>query len=242
MKKTFASVMAMLLAFLMVFTSFAEEAATAVEAPEYDELTVASTTMMTGSFFTDLWGNSTSDADVRKLLHGLNLIKWDSASGTYGINDAVVTGFIAMADKEGNRTYTFALREDLCYSDGSAISAWDYAFSFLLLSAPEMAQLGAAIHESDYIFGMPEYISGEREVISGIHVPSDYMLTITIEAEYLPYFYEMAMMTANPYPISVIAPGCVVKDDGNGVYIANEDEQVTEPVPEQGKTDLQSDR
>jgi len=224
MKKTFASVMAMLLAFLMVFTSFAEEAATAVEAPEYDELTVASTTMMTGSFFTDLWGNSTSDADVRKLLHGLNLIKWDSASGTYGINDAVVTGFIAMADKEGNRTYTFALREDLCYSDGSAISAWDYAFSFLLLSAPEMAQLGAAIHESDYIFGMPEYISGEREVISGIHVPSDYMLTITIEAEYLPYFYEMAMMTANPYPISVIAPGCKVYDEGLGVYIASEEE------------------
>lgn len=234
MKKTFATVMAMLLALTMVFTSFAEELAPAgatpaeAQAAEYDELTVASTTMMTGNFFTDLWNNSTSDADVRKLIHGLNLIRWDSASGTYGINDSVVTGFIATADKEGNRTYTLALREDMKYSDGTAITAWDYAFTFLLLSAPEMAQLGASIHRSEYIFGMPEYIAGERSVISGIHVPSDYMLSVTIEAEYLPYFYEMALLQANPYPISVIAPGCRVYDEGLGVYIAAADEEAPE--------------
>ena len=37
---------------------------------------------------------------------------------------------------------------------------------------------------------------------------------LTIRGEYLPFFYELALMRCNPYPISVIAPGVQVKDDG----------------------------
>jgi len=239
MKKTFAAYLALLLALMMMFASVAEEAATAAEAvsaeeqaARYDELVVGSTTMMTGNFFTDLWGNITSDADVRKLIHGLNLIEWNSETGTYGINDAVVTGFIATADAQGNRTYNLALREDMVYSDGTPITAWDYAFSFLLLSSPEMAKLGAAVHKTEAIFGMKEYVTGERNVISGIHVPDDYMITFTILAEYLPYFYEMALISANPYPIDEIAPGCSVEDEGLGIFIENAEDFTAEILAE----------
>ena len=33
---------------------------------------------MEGKFFTDLWGGSTSDLDVRKLLHAASPVRWDT--------------------------------------------------------------------------------------------------------------------------------------------------------------------
>ena len=59
---------------------------------------------------------------------------------------------------------------------------------------------------------------------------NDTQMAITIKAEYLPYFYELGLLSYVPYPISVIAPGCEVADDGSGAYIRNSDANVTEPV------------
>ena len=42
---------------------------------------------------------------------------------------------------------------------------------------------------------------------------------ITLNGDYLPYFFELGLLGCNPYPISVIAPGCEVRDDGEGVYL-----------------------
>ena len=50
---------------------------------DYDELTVAGVTPMTGNFFCSLWGNITSDIDVRMLLHGYNLVEFQSEDGTF---------------------------------------------------------------------------------------------------------------------------------------------------------------
>lgn len=47
----------------------------------------------------------------------------------------------------------------------------------------------------------------------------DTTFTISIAPEFLPNFYELAYALIKPYPISVIAPGCEVKDDGQGAYI-----------------------
>ena len=40
----------------------------------------------------------------------------------------------------------------------------------------------------------------------------------------------MGLLMCNPYPIGSIAPGVTVRDDGRGVYLANEDETVNEPL------------
>ena len=49
----------------------------------------------------------------------------------------------------------------------------------------------------------------------------DNTFSVTISNEYLPFFYEMGLLSCNPYPISVIAPGVSVLDDGEGVYLEN---------------------
>lgn len=209
--------------------STAEPAAPVVQ-PNYEELTVGTTTAMNGCFFTDMWGNNTADMDVRALLHGYNLVQWNGGTGTYGIDDSVVSGLVVTDDAAGNRTYTISLYEDMTYSDGTRISARDYAFAILFSVAPEAAQIGAAINRANYILGIDAYKRGEAQTISGVRVLGEYQLAVTVSSEYLPFFYELALLDVNPYPIHVIAPGCEVADDGAGVYIRNIDEAVREPV------------
>ena len=196
----------------------------------YDHLSVGNTTQMRGDFFTGMWGNATSDIDVRDLLHGYNLVVWDSDKGMFAFNPIVVSEVMTMADQAGDKTYALILANDLRYSDGSRITAWDYAFSFLLQISPEMAELGAVPAQTDYLLGYDAYHSGETDALEGVRVEGNNVLVITIRGEYLPFFYELALLRCNPYPIRVIAPGVQVKDDGSGVYLTNADEEVTEPL------------
>ena len=196
----------------------------------YDHLVVGNTTRMRGDFFTGMWGNATSDADVRDLLHGYNLVVWDSEKSMFSFNPAVVTEVMPMTDQAGDKTYALILATDLRYSDGSRINAWDYAFSFLLQISPEMAELGAVPAQTDYLFGYDAYHSGRADTLAGVRVEGTNVLVLTIRGEYLPFFYELALLRCNPYPIRVIAPGVQVKDDGKGVYLANADKNITEPI------------
>lgn len=222
--------LAILLAILLVLAAPLSLAEGMTEVPNYDELVVGSTTALSGSFFTEMWGNNTSDVDVRQLIHGYNLMEWKSDLGNFGIDDSVVSGIAAYIDENGNHVYTIALYDNLYYSDATPITAYDYAFSILLSVAPEVAAIGGAVNDSDYIIGIDDYKAGLTEVLSGVRVLGDHHLSIAIKNEYLPFFYEMALLDYNPYPIHVIAPGCEVADDGQGVYIRNIDEEIEEPI------------
>ncbi len=185
----------------------------------YDHLTVGNPTVMRGDFFTELWGNSTSDIDVRNLLHGCNLIRWDGENGMFISNPAVVAGIGAAENAAGDRTFTFVLQDNLRYSDGSPITAWDYAFTWLLLQSRELEGAGASHMRRDYIVGSEAYYNGTAAELAGVSVTADNTISITLDADYLPFFYEMGLLSCVPYPISEIAPGVVVRDDGNGVYL-----------------------
>ena len=225
MKRILALLLAGLLA-LGSAASLAEQVEAAQPEPmtpvyNYDELTVAVTTPLTGSFFTSLWGNGSSDQDVRAMIHGYNLIEWDIAQGMFVTDDTVVSGIAVTENLEGDRTYSLALYNDLTYSDGTPITAWDYAFSFLLTMSNEAAEIGGNVRRPDYLLGYDDYISGRVPYLAGIRVPAQDQLDITVRAAYLPFFYELGLLDCNPYPISVIAPGVRVADDGNGVYLRN---------------------
>ena len=191
---------------------------------DYDELMVAGATPMTGNFFCSLWGNNTSDIDVRMLLHGYNLVEFQSEDGIFEPDDTVISGMVVTEDAGGNRTYTIAIYNDLYYSDGTRITARDYAFSLLLTMSPEAAAIGGDVKRPEYIMGYRDYINGTTPYLAGVRVLADDMFSITISADYLPFFYELGLLDCYPYPISVIAPGVRVMDDGKGVYLANETE------------------
>ena len=187
---------------------------------DYDELVVGSTTPLSGAFYTGMWGNMTSDVDVRMLLHGYNLVEWESAIGGFAANSLAVSGLTVTQNEAGDHIYSIALYPDLLWSDGTPITAWDYAFSWMLESWPGITELGAAPADYSFIAGMQEWRAGTANAISGIRVLSDTLLEVTIRADYLPYFFELGMLACAPSPVAAIAPDTRVADDGEGVYLA----------------------
>lgn len=177
---------------------------------------VGSLTQMSGHFFTDRWGNNTSDMDIRALIHGYSTIAWNSG-GDVAVDTSVVEKAEATLDGQGNKTYTFTLHRDLAYNDGTPITAKDYVFTALLLSAPQFAALGVAPTTMEHIAGYERYAEGSP--FAGVRLLDEYTFSLTIKGEYLPYFYELAYVEVEPYPMAMIAPGCQVTDEGNGASI-----------------------
>ena len=186
---------------------------------DYDHITIGNPTPLNGQFFTDLWGNDTSDIDVRYLVNGYDLITWDSEISIFRFDRSVVSGAVVTDDEEGNRSYLMTLYDDLYYSDGTQITAWDYAFSLLFQCSPVIGELGGHPAVLDYIVGYEDYASGSTPYISGVRVPADNTIVITVKQEALPYFYELSRLSLYPYPIHAIAPGCRVADEGSGVLL-----------------------
>lgn len=179
---------------------------------------VGSVTRMSGAFFTDMWGNNTTDIDVRTLVHGHSTVAWTN-DRQYSLDGTVVDSVEVEYDEDGNKTYKFELNPALAFSDGTKITAADYVFSVLLQSAPETAALGAHTLAYSHLLGYEDFVSGETDYFAGIRMTGLRQFEITIAAEFLPYFYELTFVNVTPYPLHVLAPGCEILDDGDGAYI-----------------------
>ncbi len=216
MKRLLALILSLML--LLSGSALAQD----TDASQKDSLVVGSLTQMSGDFFCGLWSNNTADMDVRTLLHDAATVAWTSG-GQYAVNDNIVLHAEAQDAANGDRTYTFKIRSDMQYSDGSKITAKDYVFSVLLLSSPELLSLSASNKQFSHLVGWEAYAGKEGtdgQAFSGVRLLSDDSFSLTVSADYLPYFYEMALVNVTPYPMSVIAPGCDVRDDGQGAYIS----------------------
>ena len=196
--------------------------------PVYGMIRVASTTPLTGRFFPGMAGQTVSDMDVCSLLHACNLVRWDGNTGKFVPDEAVVSGIVCAEDQDGNHSYLVALHDDLYYSDGSRITAWDYAFSYLLRLMPATESTGMPGKIPHCLKGAGEYRNATRFYLSGVSVVDEYQLMITIDHTYLPDFHEIGLLDCYPVPMDTIAPGYTIRDDGLGVYLTGPQE--TDPV------------
>lgn len=205
---------------------------------DYNELTVGNPTHLEGKFFTGMWGGSTSDLDVQELLHGYSLVRWDGSLGRMRFDRSVVSGAACVQDANGNRTYSIVLYDDLRYSDGTPITAYDYAFTLLLQVDPVIGRLGGTPMDAFWLLGIEVYLSGEAQTLAGLRILGDHHLAVTVKAEALPYFYELARLNIKPTPIAEIAPGCDIRDEGEGAFLTLplEEEKLRETIldPESG--------
>ena len=192
------------------------------KADQPTHLTVGNPTMVSGSFFTDMWGNNTSDIDVRTLLHGYNTVEWSSQ--LQFVIDPIVVSNLTTGRSGRNALYTITLQQDLTYCDGTTpITANDYVFSLLLCTSPQAAALGAESSRYSQIVGYDEYHSGEAKALRGVRLIDEYTFSIAVKAEYEPFFYDLANLWCIPYPRSVLAPYCDVEDTKKGVQLRNID-------------------
>ena len=184
-------------------------------------VTVGNTTQVSGNFFSDMWGNNTSDIDVRTLLHGYNTVAWSSQ--VEFVTDPMVVSSVTTKAAKGNLVYTIDLMTDLTYCDGvTPITARDYVFSLLLCASPQMAQLGADASRYENIVGYDAYREGKTDAFAGVRLIGDYSFSITLRGDHQPFFFDLANIWCIPYPITVLAPGCAVADTKAGAMIVNE--------------------
>lgn len=220
LKKVFALLTAIMI--LLLTCGLAAGQAEELDEGIYDHLTVGNPTPLRGDFTLQLWGKGTSDMDVCALVNGYNLVHWDYGMNNFNFDKIVVSGVQVTDNAEGDRQYRIVLKDGLQYSDGTPITAWDYAFSMLLQTSPAVTELDAGTLAFKAILGADEYRSGAENVLKGVRVTNEKLLTVTVSGKCRPYYYELSFLQCYPVPISVVAPGCTVRDDGDGVYVDGE--------------------
>lgn len=102
--------------------------------------------------------------------------------------------------KDG-RTYTFTLRDNAFFSDGTRVTASDVAFTFTrMLALPESLQTDFA----DMILGAEDVMAGKSDTLKGIKVIDDTHLAITLKEPFAGYVSQ----TATP-SCSILSEKCV---------------------------------
>lgn len=90
---------------------------------------------------------------------------------------------------EDGKVYTFTLRDDAFFSDGTPVRASDVAFTFSrMLSLPDSQQTDFA----DMILGADEVMAGRSDSLKGIRVLGDRQIEITLAEPYAGYLYQLA--------------------------------------------------
>lgn len=189
---------------------------------EGTELVIGGTTPASGVFGTGIVAGSTTDMEIQALLDGYRTVAVTSEQKP-AFNGVAIAGVKTHLESNGDRTYTLDIAQGLAYSDGSPINAKDYVFSILLHASHALRALGLARQDYAHIVGFESYQSGETAAFSGVRLISDTQFQIRIAREFLPYFYGLQMLSVQPYPYQVIAPGCDIVDDGAGAYVAAAD-------------------
>ena len=163
--------------------------------------------------FTSAWGDTGADRDLRSLIYGGETVSV-TAENTFTYNPSVISSVSISDGADGSRTYTYTLLGGLSYSDGSALTAQDYVFSVLLQSSPEFGELSGDNTAYEALEGYEAYASGETDTFTGVRWISDTQFSLTIAADWLPYYQEMLLTQVIPYPKAVLAANATLDDDG----------------------------
>ncbi|MCB8963018.1 MAG: hypothetical protein H6651_22090 [Ardenticatenales bacterium] len=112
-------------------------------------------------------------------------------------------------------TYTFTLRPDLAFADGTPLTAADVKYSWERATDPDLESETAETYLGD-IAGVKEKIAGEADEISGVVVVDERTLTVTLDAP-KPYF-----LAKLAYPTSyVVDQADVESGDDDWMFAAN---------------------
>lgn len=166
------------------------------------------------------WTNNATDNYIRKLINDYTIVSYER-DGSMLFNPTVLNGDPEIVENEdGSKTYTIKINEGLVFNNGEPITAENYLAYYLIALSPEAQEAGSGIVALE-IVGSPAYQNGESDVISGIRMIDEYTFTVTLDPEYLPFYYEPSLVDAHPLYIPQYATAeLTVADDGEGVYLA----------------------
>lgn len=193
-------------------------------------ITFGSITELGGDFYSSMWSSNGADMDVQSLIHGYSIFAYQKETGSSELDTNVAEDFKAIENEDGSKTFEVTIKKDLCYNDGTPITAKDYVFTVLLQSHPEVTDLKAGTTYGYSFVGYDEYNSrpeGKTEgqisdVFAGVRLLDDYKFSVTVRKDELPYYYDQLNASIAPTPIKVVAPNADVVDEGKGCKITGD--------------------
>ena len=192
---------------------------------------LGNSTDLSGKFRYATFGSSSpgaADNDVTGLVNGLETVV-TTKEGGYLINPTVVKNYEVTENEDGTSTYTIEIFDDLQFSDGSPITAKNYLYFAMAFSTPVAAEgagrdhkaLMSAVGYDEFAAydGTNEGEEGVSKVMTGLRLLDDYTFSVTISADYLPYFYAITYAGFTPYYKDLwLGADADIADDGEGVY------------------------
>lgn len=184
-----------------------------------NRLIYGSTTGISGDMAPDAWWtNNADDKTLRSLINDYSPVTTNQG-GVYIENPTITTGIEGVDNEDGTKTFTVGIQQGLKYNNGEPITAADFVAYALVAYSPATKAAGGKL-AVDTVVGGKAYQEGEVDYISGIRLVDEYTYSITIAADYVPYYYDLTYASLQPLylPQYATAP-LTVKDDGKGVYL-----------------------
>ncbi|MBR4462358.1 MAG: ABC transporter substrate-binding protein [Erysipelotrichaceae bacterium] len=183
-----------------------------------NQIIYGSTTELNGDLGNAWWGNNASDALVRSLINDYSVIV-SNQGGEFIENKTVTSGVTSVVNEDGSKTFTVGINKGLVYNNGEPITAADFVAYALVAYSPALKEAGGKV-SPDTVVGAPEYQSGATNVLSGVRLIDEYTYAITINPDYLPYYFDITYASLSPLYLPMYASAdLTVKDDGEGAYL-----------------------
>lgn len=172
------------------------------------------------------WTNGAADYDAYKFVaSNIGPVERDK-EGKWVINPAVAESVEGTENEDGSKTYTVTIKDGLKYNNGTPITAKDYVFFYMFWGSNEMlVDLEAQDASSTsirYVKGYDAYSKGESDTLEGIHLIDDKTYSVTIDAQYVPYYYGQSLVSNPPESMDLWVPEDVTMEETeNGVKLSD---------------------
>ena len=198
-----------------------------------DTIILGNSTDLSGKFSYANFGAinpGAADLDVQNLIVGLETVS-TTKEGGYVVNPTVVKELVETENEDGSKTYTITIYDDLKFSDGSAVTAKNYLVYSMVFCTPVAAQAAGKDHMSGMsTVGFESYNAydgtnageGVTKEFAGFRLLDDYTFSVTISADYLPYYYAISYAGFSAYPTEIWIGDADIVDDGNGCYLTDD--------------------
>ena len=190
---------------------------------EDNSVILGSSTELSGAFRASSWGKSnpgSADLDIENLTSGYSTVQTIQDGSMIWNMMALAEEPTSVKNDDGSLTYTIKIRDDMVFSDGSAITAKNYIASTLANStAVAVAAGGTGISGLNYV-GYEEFKAyegeGDKVYFEGVKLIDDYTFSITLLPEYADYYYSMAYASFGPSPLALYLGENDIVVDENG--------------------------
>lgn len=194
---------------------------------------LGSSTELSGAFRNSSWGKSSpgsSDLDIQNLTSGHATVMTGPDGAMMWNMTALAEVPTAVKNEDGTLTYTIKVKNDLKFSDGSAITAKNFIASILANSTAVSVAAGGTGNSGMQLVGYDEFkayigtndgadVENEdykaSKYFSGVKLLDDYSFSITFLADYADYYYVQSYASYSPVPMALYLGenDIVVNDD-----------------------------